>query len=97
MASVEEENKPQTLRGRIEKAVGRASNSRAEDGGELVRQPHQLNDSQRRCSYLKAELEEALQLTVEGTHLYSELVARAKHQIESLRRRIQELEALRTN
>ena len=66
-AGDEEENEPQTFWARIEKAVSRASDSRAEDVSELVSLHHELAYSQRLCSYLKAELEETLHLAVEGT------------------------------
>ena len=84
---------PKSLRTRLEKAVGRPSDTKAEDVCELVSLHIDLANTTKRCRELEEELVEALQMAADSIRTYEQLASRTKQQVDAQRRRILELEA----
>jgi len=68
----------QSLWTRLENAPGRPSDTRAEDVCELFSLWLALSDSQKLCSHLRKELEEAYQMVADCKCAYEGLVSRTK-------------------
>ena len=70
-----------SLRGRLERALGRPSDTKAEDICELITLRHELTRLQKRCRELEGELVDALQLASDSMIAYQELCRRTKEQL----------------